>query len=512
MTNFFSFLKQHPLPSRQTLSIFLKRPLTWYGLVLYGLFASIVIIFYILIITINQRFLVSIPASGGSIVEGVIGAPHLINPVLAKTDTDKDIVALVYSGLLTQNSDGTYAPDLALELPTTNDNRTFHFTLRQGLKWSDNKELTSADILYTISKLSDQTLRSDTYWYNVTVTTPDPYTVDITLPETSPDLPTFFEHATVGILPQHIWNDSNDFITSPHNLRPIGSGPYAISHISTQNNISQTLTLKRNKHYTLKHPYIKDYKFVFFANQNELAEAVKTANIDMTIAANPLTASTASSSDYQIKKIKTPTSVGLFHIIQDTYFSNKKFTDIINRSVDKNIILATVENGYGILPETDQVELTTEQSIDELTAIGFTSKDGLLQKDNTPVSFSIAVENDATLLLAARALASELARLGITAIIRPYDKGIFQDGVDNNQYTLIIAHTQNNEPLQEYVSVLPLYFKAYPLIYKPFIYIPLPAYLDRTTDRYSNINDWYAKINNVWPLFIRNNSTIINKT
>src|SRR3989344_4864253 len=52
------------------------------------------------------------PDYGGSFTEGVLNEPRYINPLLSQTnDTDKDLVALIYSGLLEYNSNGKIVPD-----------------------------------------------------------------------------------------------------------------------------------------------------------------------------------------------------------------------------------------------------------------------------------------------------------------------------------------------------------------------------------------------------------------
>jgi hypothetical protein len=43
-----------------------------------------------------RHFQVIVPAHGGTLTEGVVGAPRFVNPLLATSDTDRDIVALTY--------------------------------------------------------------------------------------------------------------------------------------------------------------------------------------------------------------------------------------------------------------------------------------------------------------------------------------------------------------------------------------------------------------------------------
>src|SRR3989338_10415280 len=63
--------------------------------------------------SINKSFMVTIPMRGGSISEGIIGTHRFINPVLASSPVDQDLVALIYSGLMRKNGAGVVIPDLA---------------------------------------------------------------------------------------------------------------------------------------------------------------------------------------------------------------------------------------------------------------------------------------------------------------------------------------------------------------------------------------------------------------
>ena len=60
---------------------------------------------------INERFMVPVPAHGGAYSEGVIGYPRFINPILALTDTDRDLTNLIYSGLM-KYENGKLVPEI----------------------------------------------------------------------------------------------------------------------------------------------------------------------------------------------------------------------------------------------------------------------------------------------------------------------------------------------------------------------------------------------------------------
>jgi len=63
-------------------------------------FVFVVLLFLstlLLLLKINEHITIEVPREGGKIIEGVIGSPRFINPLLAISDTDRDLVSLVYS-------------------------------------------------------------------------------------------------------------------------------------------------------------------------------------------------------------------------------------------------------------------------------------------------------------------------------------------------------------------------------------------------------------------------------
>jgi len=60
------------------------------------LFFAIMIGLVMSLLAINRTYLVSTPVSGGTLIEGIIGIPRFVNPVLAVTRADQDVGALMY--------------------------------------------------------------------------------------------------------------------------------------------------------------------------------------------------------------------------------------------------------------------------------------------------------------------------------------------------------------------------------------------------------------------------------
>src|SRR5207302_11172721 len=83
------------------------------------------------------------PAYGGTYVEGVAGVPQYLNPVIAATDVDEDVVRLAFSGLTRYDQNGAIVPDLAAGFRTESNGRVSTFDTRDDARWQDGQPVTA---------------------------------------------------------------------------------------------------------------------------------------------------------------------------------------------------------------------------------------------------------------------------------------------------------------------------------------------------------------------------------
>ena len=199
---------------------------------LLGLFFVLALSTLFMLSEVIQNFSRKVPASGGSLTEGIIGTPRFINPVIARSEADKDLVALIYSGLMRPNHNGTLIPDLAETYTLSDDGTLYTFTLRANAVFHDGTRLTSEDVIYTIRQIQNPLIDSPLAraWEGVSVSAPDDRTVVFKLD--TPYAP-FISNATVGIIPQHLWQETTSETFAVHrlNTEPIGSGPFMTNSI-----------------------------------------------------------------------------------------------------------------------------------------------------------------------------------------------------------------------------------------------------------------------------------------
>jgi len=500
MPNFLSFLAKKRFPSKENLSKITGRPMSFYGVTFSILVISTLVVLYILLIKVNDLFLITIPAKGGTLTEGVIGAPKFINPILAKTETDTGIVSLVYSGLMKETGIADVVPDLAEKYEVSPDGAIYEFTLKKNIKFSDGTPLTSSDVSFTYSKLANHIFNNEesVYWQNIVIETPSVEVISFTLPNPDPE---FLSHMTLGILPSHIWKDvvDEEFENTNLNMTPIGTGTFKYRSVAYSDGIPKEIVLVRNNKTGLNLPILDRLKIMFFANEEKLSEAMLSGKIDATFFISPKYTKDFEKNGFSIQNISTNRSVSLYHLKKEKYFSNQKFVSTISNYVDKNSIIDKVENSYGTLSNLSANEVTSlEQTLQSFEEMKYILKDGILQKDSTPVIFGIATENSEDMLLVVKELATQLENLGISVVPKAYDPGTFQESI-NNKYYEIFQVVDGEIPIpEEYEKIVLLYVKEIPLIKKNRINIPDLYYMKNSTSRYLNVTNWYVKTDKVW--------------
>ena len=132
----------------------------------------------------------------------------------------------VLEGMLTYDERLSPQPALAVAWDAAPDGLSYHFKLRQGVKWHDGKPFTSADVAFSLETNKRYHPRGSSTFANLTsVETPDEHTAIIRLGKPAPYLIRAFAGGETPIIPKHLYA-SGDPLNNPHNNAPIGTGPY----------------------------------------------------------------------------------------------------------------------------------------------------------------------------------------------------------------------------------------------------------------------------------------------
>ncbi|OUL19584.1 peptide ABC transporter substrate-binding protein [Nostoc sp. RF31YmG] len=166
-------------------------------------------------------------------------APTILNPHLAQGSKDFEASRITYEPLASFDKDGKLVPFLAAEIPSlenggvAKDGKSVTWKLKQGVKWSDGKPFSAADVVFTYQFVSNSAVGATTsanYQAIKSVEAVDDYTVKINFQQPNPAWSLPFVGSNGPILPRHIFEKYNgsNAREAPANLLPVGTGPYKV--------------------------------------------------------------------------------------------------------------------------------------------------------------------------------------------------------------------------------------------------------------------------------------------
>ncbi|MEK7108884.1 MAG: ABC transporter substrate-binding protein [Patescibacteria group bacterium] len=434
--------------------------LSYTGRALFMFFAGVCVVSSIgLLYLMNRTLVVATPARGGSLTEGIIGSPRFINPILAVSDADRDLTALVYSGLLHALPDGSYVPDLAESYVVSPDGKTYTFVIRPNATFQDGSSVTAEDVVYTVQKIQDPALKSPALanWQGVTVRELDSHTVTFVLRSAySP----FIENLTLGIVPKQLWQDvpNDEFPFSELNTSPVGSGPYQVSSISrTASGIPSSYRLRAFNRYMLGEPYLTNVTFKFYQSETALEEALSQGDVESASGLSP-----ANLDKLGVNVVTAPLNrvFGVFfNQNQSEVLRLPEVRAALNSSINRTDLVQQILGGYGVplegpvppalsnapasesdLPsKSDSLASTTlvESAQQALLSKGWKLVEGVLVKTtgtgknqkSMPLRFTLATANVPELRASAQYLKTAWEQMGAQVEVQVFDQSDLSQNV-----------------------------------------------------------------------------------
>ena len=381
---------------------------------------------------------IRVPEAGGAFVEGMVGAPQYLNPLLSDNfPVDRDINSLIFDGLTRYGKSGELEPALAESWSVSEDGLTVTFTLKEDVLWHDGEPVTAADVAFTYGLLQADDYPGATavrdLWQTVTIQQLDEHTISFTLPELySP----FLEATTRGILPAHLLEDETavSLQTSAFNKAPIGTGPFMVDE-SNDWEENGRLRLIPNPVVWGDAINVSALEFLFFPNEETLLQAFADGGIHavnrVTDTALPVLASipntrlfTAPDSRYTILLFNMDLESAPSELMQW-----KLGRQALATALDRSALVDTVVNGQGLplegpyLPSSwaynpalltaIQFDLATAVSL--LDEAGWTMPEGatVRQKDGQPLVLSLLTLNIPQQRGLAEAIGQQWGKAGI---------------------------------------------------------------------------------------------------
>ena len=303
--------------------------------------------------------------------EGVVGHATNASPFGARSAADRELVALVFRGLVRLGPDRTIVGDLASawEVDPSGGSWTFH--LRPGMRWQDGEPITSADVVFTISTLADPDYDGPgaASWREVTAVALDPLTVTLRL---ATPLGGFLQAATQPIAPAHLLADTPPAAlpASPFGMHPVGSGPFRLVALDERRAVldaarpvateasavpgaslsTAPATSTAGPDAAFPMPYLAGIEFDYFDDGAALEAAWNRGALDAASGLDPTEAATLGATT-GARLLRYPSSA-LLAVDLNLRAGHTAFTDpdvrrALLEAIDRNAILADPLLGFG---------------------------------------------------------------------------------------------------------------------------------------------------------------------
>ncbi len=356
----------------------------------------------------------------------------------------------VYEALFRLNDDGSVSPSLVKDYTVSDDGLTYTFTLQPGVTFHSGDPLTSADVKWSIERVTSpdsKSSRKNSLKPIASIETPDDATVVIKLSSRSISLP--YNLSYVWVI-----NDTAKDLQSAED----GTGPYALDGWQR----GSQLAVKRFDKYWGPKPENGEVVFKYFTEATALNNALLTGAVDVitSVQSPDSLAQFKDNPDFTVAEGKSTTKLLLAYNDRVAPFDNVKVRKALARAVDDKKLLEAVWGEYGTLigsfvPPTDPwyVDLTKVDAYDPESA------KALLAEAGYPDGFTFTIDtpNYDPHPLAAQFLQGELAKIGVKVNINVITA--------NEWYTKIYKAHDFQATLQEHVNHRDIVFYGNPDFY-----------------------------------------------
>lgn len=421
---------------------------------------------------------------GGRRMISSMSLPKTFNYYLAAETSSTDALGQMYLGLVKQNAVTlAYEPSLAESWEVSDDEMTYTFKIKDGLKWSDGKPITADDVVFTFNEIIDNEtipnnsrdgLLVDDKFPEVTKV--DDLTVKIVTAK--PFVP-FMGGIGTGIMPKHIFDgttraDASGKVTfnsmwglNTDVKKVVVSGPWKAKEYVA----GQRLILEPNPNFHEKDaegnslPYMDEFVTIEVQSLDTSVikfDAGETDALSLRPEDYDLLATKQESGEFTIKNMgpSTGTLFVMFNMstakdekgkpvvdpIKSKWFRNVKFRQAMAHAINKEGIIQSVYKGRATPQEShisqqspfynDEVPkypFDLDKAAEKLKEAGFVKgADGMLKDaDGNPVEFNLITNAGNTLRDATCAiLRKDWGKLGIKVNYKTVQFNIMVQQID----------------------------------------------------------------------------------
>ena len=334
-----------------------------------------------------------------------------LDPHKAVAAGTKEVMFNVFEGLMKPTPEGDLIPAVAEKYEISDDQLTYTFTIRDGIKFHNGDPVTAEDVGESLARCKnggDGIFEVEAFSNIQHMETADSRSISITLGEPDSE---FLSYLTAAVLPAGY--DGQD-------TAPVGTGPFKFVSRAAQDNI----VLERFDDYWGEKAYLDKVTYKIIENADSILMSLQSGAVDL-FAHLTSTQVAQLGDEFNIEE-------GTMNLVQAMYLNHaeKPFDDVRVRqalcyAIDRQQILDLAFDGYGSLIGSSMYPAFGKYFDDSLTnyyTYDVEKAKALLADAGYPDGFSMTItvpSNYQPHLDTAQVIVEQLKQVGITAEILP---------------------------------------------------------------------------------------------
>ena len=412
---------------------------------------------------------------GGTLSYRLTAPPTTFNYLVA--DSEQSVLIALYMmnsrPIEFDHATQKYRNALAESWTLSADRKTVDMKLREGLKFSDGKPLTTEDLAFTLAAMYDDRTKAaawkDSMMVNgkpIETKIVDARNMQFVFPEPVAAIENYIDN--LGVLPKHVLGadfeagklaESWKVTADPATI--VTSGPFSVE-VSTA---GERIVLKRNSNFWRKDekgtqmPYLDKIAFEIISDSNQALVRLNQNSIDILDRIRGADYASLLNATGAVKPYDLGPGLGVDHIIfnlntagkdgkavldpvKQAWFTDRRFRQAVSAAVDRKTIATTTLQGlatplHGFVspanrawadPNLPKIDHDLKRAEQLLTEAGFVKRGTaeapeLFDAKNNRVEFSLIypAENEPRKLMAA-VIQEDLAKLGIKMNVVPVEQ------------------------------------------------------------------------------------------
>ena len=334
-----------------------------------------------------------------------------LDPHKAVAAGTKEVMFNVFEGLMKPTPEGDLIPAVAEKYEISDDQLTYTFTIRDGIKFHNGDPVTAEDVGESLARCKnggDGIFEVEAFSNIQHMETADSRSISITLGEPDSE---FLSYLTAAVLPAGY--DGQD-------TAPVGTGPFKFVSRAAQDNI----VLERFDDYWGEKAYLDKVTYKIIENADSILMSLQSGAVDL-FAHLTSTQVAQLGDEFNIEE-------GTMNLVQAMYLNNAvaPFDDVRVRqalcyAIDRQQILDLAFDGYGSLIGSSMYPAFGKYFDDSLTnyyTYDVEKAKALLADAGYPDGFAMTItvpSNYQPHMDTAQVIVEQLKQVGITAEILP---------------------------------------------------------------------------------------------